>query len=61
MLDRIIEFVLDMKNILSFGVLVVFMTLALNGTLEIEQSYNIILMTFTFFLGYKVGANKNGL
>ena len=60
MIDKLSKMI-DMKTILSFGVLIVFMVLSLTGTLGEDNVYSIILMTFTFFFGYQAGKPKSDL
>lgn len=56
-LNKVLEFFLDMKNILSLGALYVFIYAVQTGLFDNDQSYSIVLMTFTFFLGFKVGTS----
>jgi len=53
MLDKVMTFVLDMKNILSIGALAMFVYCTVTGLISGDDAFTIILMTFSFFLGSK--------
>lgn len=53
-MDKVLNFIFDMKNILSLNAAVVFSYLTVTGKLDAQDAFTIILMVFTFFLGSKV-------
>ena len=50
-MTKLLDFILDMKNILSLGALAMFIYCTVTGLISGEQAFAVILMTFSFFLG----------
>lgn len=57
-ITRILDYVLDIKNDLSIGALILLFKCVNLGLISGEQAFSVILMTFTFFLGAKAVASK---
>lgn len=50
-LEKVTDFIFDIKNILSIGALVLLFQCVNLGIISGENAFAVILMTFTYFLG----------